>query len=135
MLPTRYRLDGTTGNDGWWDFQLDGYGTLAVGADPPRRRRRRAAEWTTAAALVVVYLAEFWHLPCYDWWEENADVRHTATLAAVRAGLAAALASPAVAAQLESPRHRAGSSRSCTASTPRCPAQARVASRGRRRTW
>jgi isomaltose glucohydrolase len=102
MLPTRYTYDGADGTDAWWDFQLDGYGTWlwALGrhseeSGPPDD------DCTRAAALVADYLAVFWHRPCYDWWEEHVDRRHVSTLGAVRAGLAAVLATPGLAAGLD----------------------------------
>jgi hypothetical protein len=97
FLPTRYRLDGADAVDAteqWWNFQLDGYGmwmwavgqhVKRYGCDPHR--------WAGAIRLTVRYLGCFWHLPCYDWWEEHSDHRHTSTLAAIHAGLSAALSS------------------------------------------
>ncbi|GAA0914443.1 glycoside hydrolase family 15 protein [Nonomuraea longicatena] len=95
MLPTRFTLDGRDGEDGWWDFQLDGYGTwlwalaehcarhsVTPGAVPGVEEGVRTA---------VRYLSAFWDLPCYDWWEEHVEHRHVATLGAVHAGLRAAV--------------------------------------------
>ncbi|MBO0981504.1 glycoside hydrolase family 15 protein [Microbacterium sp. SD291] len=92
MLPTRFTFDGREGDDEWWDFQLDGYGTWlwAVGehvgrhgADPSR--------WRTAVELSVDYLVSSWDRPCYDWWEEHPMHRHGSTLGCIVAGLRAAL--------------------------------------------
>ncbi|MFG1705159.1 glycoside hydrolase family 15 protein [Nonomuraea sp. M3C6] len=97
MLPTRFTLDGADGNDDWWDFQLDGYGTwlwalrehaVRHGSAVPEKGVRTAARYLTA----------FWHLPCYDWWEEHVEQRHVATLGAIHAGLGAALALGALSA-------------------------------------
>lgn len=90
-LPARYRLDGTEeGTEGGWpNFQLDGYGTwlyalFAHGA------AGRVAGGASAARLVADYLAAYWRHPCFDYWEEFGDRTHTATLAAIVAGLRAA---------------------------------------------
>jgi GH15 family glucan-1,4-alpha-glucosidase len=92
MLPTRYTLSGlaeNTAEDSWPNFQLDGYGTWLFalhshlgGADP--------AAYRPAVELAAGYLAASWELPCYDYWEEFGDRRHTSTLAAIAAGLRAA---------------------------------------------
>jgi GH15 family glucan-1,4-alpha-glucosidase len=93
MLPARYTLDGDpepapVAEDAWPNFQLDGYGTwlfaLERHGEPVRGERRNAV------ALAARYLAAAWELPCYDYWEEFGDRRHTSTLAAVAAGLASA---------------------------------------------
>jgi GH15 family glucan-1,4-alpha-glucosidase len=41
--------------------------------------------------LVARYLADLWPVPCADAWEEHGDKVHTSTLAAIRAGLEAAV--------------------------------------------
>jgi GH15 family glucan-1,4-alpha-glucosidase len=91
MLPTRFTLDGMEGADEWWDFQLDGYGTWlwALRAHSARHGKvpPEAEKGVRAAAR---YLSAFWHLPCYDWWEEHVEQRHVATLGAIHAGLRAA---------------------------------------------
>jgi len=88
-LPTRYRLDGTEEGDhenGWPNFQLDGYGTWLFalhslyGTDVP-------AELVPGARLAARYVAAAWRTPCYDYWEEFGDRVHTSTLAAIAAGL------------------------------------------------
>jgi GH15 family glucan-1,4-alpha-glucosidase len=90
-LPTRVRMDGQdSADDGWWNFQLDGYGTwlwalqnhlARTGLDGPGYR--------AAVELCVRYLAAFWDTPCYDWWEEHVDRQHLATLTSLHGGLAA----------------------------------------------
>lgn len=92
MLPTRYALDGNrepAAMENWPNFQLDGYGTwlfaLASHLD------KAATEIDKAAVrLAARYLAATWTLPCYDYWEEFGDRKHTSTLAAIAAGLNAA---------------------------------------------
>lgn len=101
MLPTRYTLDGAVepGEEDWPNFQLDGYGTWLFalhahldgaaidgaaldGAGPGALRE--------GVELAARYLRAAWRLPCYDYWEESGDRRHTSTLAAIAAGLRAA---------------------------------------------
>jgi len=92
FLPCRYTLDGEDSNDDWENFQLDGYGSWLWSLDGHARRTDRpltAAE-VHAAELSVRYLACFWQTPCYDWWEEHLEHRHTSTLAALYGGLRAA---------------------------------------------
>jgi GH15 family glucan-1,4-alpha-glucosidase len=91
FLPCRYTVDGGESPEEWWEFQLDGYGTwlwsLAAHAE---RRGVSLDPYAPAIELTVRYLAAFWDEPCYDWWEEHAEHRHTSTLAALHAGLDAA---------------------------------------------
>jgi GH15 family glucan-1,4-alpha-glucosidase len=97
MLPTRFRFDGTVGDDEWWDFQLDGYGTwLWALGDHLARTGGDGARWAEAAGLCVDYLASSWHRPCFDWWEEHVEQVHGSTLGCIAAGLRAAAAMPAI---------------------------------------
>jgi GH15 family glucan-1,4-alpha-glucosidase len=92
MLPTRYTLDGGDGDEPWWDYQLDGYGTwLWALVEHARRHDRDLASYRTAVGITVDYLTTFGADACYDWWEEYAEHRHVSTLGSVAAGLAAAL--------------------------------------------
>jgi GH15 family glucan-1,4-alpha-glucosidase len=93
MLPTRFTLDGLDGDDEWWDFQLDGYGTWlwALAEHTARHGTAVPGELDKGVRATARYLAAFWSSPCYDWWEEHVDQRHVATLGAVHAGLRAAL--------------------------------------------
>ncbi|MFE9204534.1 glycoside hydrolase family 15 protein [Micromonospora sp. NPDC007230] len=92
MLPTRYTLDGGDGDEPWWNFQLDGYGTwLWVLATHATRHARPLAVYRPAIESTVDYLVAFGDRPCYDWWEEHATHRHVATIGAVLAGLRAAV--------------------------------------------
>ncbi|WP_026874371.1 glycoside hydrolase family 15 protein [Jiangella gansuensis] len=102
LLPTRYTVDGAVGNDPWWDFQLDGYGTWlwALAAHTDRHGAVDGDAVGPGVATAVRYLTTFWARPCYDWWEEHVDHRHVSTLGAIRAGLAAATTHPALAAAL-----------------------------------
>src|SRR5882672_10670260 len=91
FLPCRYTLDGGESTEEWWEFQLDGYGTWLWSLDQHAERRGVSPErHARAAELTVRYLTVFWDEPCYDWWEEHAEHRHTSTLAALHGGLDAA---------------------------------------------
>lgn len=88
MLPTRFTFAGEAGEDEWWDFQLDGFGTwLWAVAEHARRYDTDLTRWSEAITLTVDYLTSSWHRPCFDWWEENADQVHLSTLACIAAGL------------------------------------------------
>jgi GH15 family glucan-1,4-alpha-glucosidase len=92
-LPTRFTLDGCEVGEEWWDFQLDGYGAWMWALEAHVRRHGTApAGVLTAVEPCVAYLAAFWSEPCYDWWEEHAEGVHPSTLAAISAGLRAAVA-------------------------------------------
>lgn len=91
-LPTRFTLDGETGSDFWWDFQLDGYGAwlwgLAAHVEMTADRDLWAAlePWMT---MTVRYIAALWQSPNYDCWEEHREHIHVSTLAALYGGLSA----------------------------------------------
>jgi len=88
MLPTRFAFDGTDGDDDWWDFQLDGYGTwLWAVVEHARRHRLDLSRWAQALSLTVDYLVSSWRRPCFDWWEESAEQVHVSTLGCIAAGL------------------------------------------------
>jgi GH15 family glucan-1,4-alpha-glucosidase len=85
-LPTRFTLDGAIGTEAWTDFQLDGYGTWLWGL----AQHADSALWQAAQPaikVVVSYLKALWQSPNYDCWEEFRHQIHTATLAALYAGL------------------------------------------------
>jgi GH15 family glucan-1,4-alpha-glucosidase len=91
FLPCRYTLDGDESPEEWWEFQLDGYGTWLWSLDQHAERGGDSAEQhVRAVELTVRYLVAFWDEPCYDWWEEHPEHRHTSTLAALHGGLDAA---------------------------------------------
>jgi GH15 family glucan-1,4-alpha-glucosidase len=90
MLPTRYTYAGQPGSDAWWDFQTDGYGTwLWSVVTHAERHGLDLARWWAGIEVAVDYLAAFWDLPCYDWWEEHVEHRHVSTLGAISGGLRA----------------------------------------------
>jgi GH15 family glucan-1,4-alpha-glucosidase len=91
FLPCRYTLDGNESSEEWWEFQLDGYGTWLWSLDQHADRGGASPErHVRAVELTVRYLVTFWAEPCYDWWEEHPEHRHTSTLAALHGGLDAA---------------------------------------------
>lgn len=93
FLPTRYTLSGEESSDGWWNFQLDGYGTwIWALAEHCRRHNRPPEDFAAGARLSARYIAEFWRRPCYDWWEEHPEEVHLSTLGALAAGLRSSLA-------------------------------------------
>ncbi|WP_199245628.1 glycoside hydrolase family 15 protein [Leifsonia sp. AG29] len=94
MLPARFTFAGHNGDDEWWDFQLDGYGTwLWAVVEHSRRHALDLDRWEPAISMTVEYLTTSWSRPCYDWWEEHSDHVHVSTLACVSAGLDAVLSS------------------------------------------
>ncbi len=109
FLPTRYTFGGSdvVDDEQWWEFQLDGYGTWVWGLHQHVQRHPSAraliARCASAVRLTTTYLVEFWHRPCYDWWEEHPDDRHPSTLSCLEAGLRAAIALDV----LEGPKRRA----------------------------
>lgn len=94
MLPTRFTYSGHAGQDPWWDFQTDGYGTWLWAVVTHAARHRRPLEpWLPAIRTAVDYLCVFWDRACYDWWEEHVEHRHVSTLGAIAGGLSGAAAS------------------------------------------
>jgi len=90
MLPTRFTLAGGDGQDEWWDFQLDGYGTwLWAVAEHASRHDIDLERWLAPIELTVDYLTSSWSRPCFDWWEENPSQVHVSTLGCIAAGLEA----------------------------------------------
>jgi GH15 family glucan-1,4-alpha-glucosidase len=92
MLPARFTFAGDPGNDEWWDFQLDGFGTwLWALREHSTRVATNLAPHSHAIELTVRYLLASWNRPCYDWWEEYAEHRHVSTLGCIAVGLTAAV--------------------------------------------
>ncbi len=92
-LHTRYTAAGEEVAGLWWDFQLDGYGTLlwAV-AEYVKLTGDTAviAEVAGEVRIVHRYLSHLWQQPNYDCWEELSQFLHSYTLAAIHAGLCGA---------------------------------------------
>jgi GH15 family glucan-1,4-alpha-glucosidase len=92
MPPARFALDGSLVNDGWPNFQIDGYGTWLWSLGEHLSRTgidQLPAEWRSSVARTARYLATFALSPCYDVWEENGTALHSSTLACVYGGLIA----------------------------------------------
>lgn len=91
FLHTRYRLDGTEGEEEWANFQLDGFGTWlwSLQQHVVDSGVTLSDPWREAADLAAAYLAAHWNQPCYDLWEEFPEHLHTYTLGAIHAGLTA----------------------------------------------
>jgi GH15 family glucan-1,4-alpha-glucosidase len=93
-LPARYTLDGYPTGDDWTDFQLDGYGTWLWAVGEHIHLSKDSAlltEISPALVLILRYLITFWDSACYDCWEEHLEAVHPYTLAAIHAGLEAAI--------------------------------------------
>lgn len=91
FLNARFTLDGfDEKEEGWGNFQLDGYGTwlwaltehldVTGGTLEPFRQ---------SVELTVRYIRALWAYPNYDVWEENGDKIHAVTLACLCGGLRA----------------------------------------------
>jgi GH15 family glucan-1,4-alpha-glucosidase len=92
MLPTRFTFAGHAGDDEWWDFQLDGYGTwLWAVVEHGQRHGLSLQPWLRAIELATDYLVSSWTRPCFDWWEERVDEVHVSTLGCIAAGLLASV--------------------------------------------
>lgn len=91
MLATRFTFDGLEGDDEWWDFQTDGYGTWVWACIAHAERHGLSLDrWAEGIRLSVDYLLATWTRPCYDWWEEHREQVHVSTLGCVIAGFEAA---------------------------------------------
>lgn len=92
-LHCRYSADGQPSrDDGWFSFQLDGPGIWLWSLTRHLLCGGRLDDGLRAAVGPTArYLADLWALPCADAWEEHGDKVHTSTLAAIRAGLEAAV--------------------------------------------
>lgn len=92
-LPTRYEFDRVNEPDEPWpDHQIDGYGTWIWALEQHHLRSSMDVNpLANAVQLSVKYLLASWSSPCYDWWEENSDRVHVATLGSVLSGLRGAI--------------------------------------------
>ena len=90
MMATRFTFNGLDGEDDWWDFQLDGYGTWLWAVVAHSERHSLSLDpWRRAIESSIDYLESSWQRPCFDWWEESADQVHGSTLGCIAGGLIA----------------------------------------------
>lgn len=94
FLHTRYMLNGEEGpkDDGWGNFQIDGYGTwLWALAQHIQITKDQAFLKCVLESINITcrYLSRTYQLPCFDLWEENPQHLHTYSLSAVYGGLQA----------------------------------------------
>jgi GH15 family glucan-1,4-alpha-glucosidase len=87
VLHTRFTVDGEEAQQGWGNFQLDGYGFWLSSLINHIGESGDTAPYEQAVSTVARYLAFTWDRSCYDCWEEYPTQRHTATWAAVAGGL------------------------------------------------
>lgn len=102
-LHCRYAVDGSHADTDWPTFQLDGPGIwLWSLANHRRHGGVLDDDLLGAVRLAARYIAALWQTPCSDAWEEFHQHVHTSTLAAIAAGLEAAVAmQPALAGEDE----------------------------------
>ena len=91
MMPARFTLDGDiVSEDCRGGFAIDGYGAWLWALEAHCTRHGLDPErWAPAVALTVSYLRATWTRPCFDWWGQQPERRHTSTLLTVAAGLRA----------------------------------------------
>ena len=108
------------GDDEWWDFQTDGYGTwLWALSEHVRRGGTMDPAWLDAVRLTAGFLVETWDLPCFDWWEEHDERRHVSTLGCVIVGLERAVQENWLPAEEAALRRRTPHAPRVGSSTPR----------------
>ena len=97
-LDCRYAAGGGSGagvglhDEGWPTFQLDGPAIwLWSLVHHLQHGGTLTADVREVVPLTARYLAALWQTPCFDAWEEFGDRVHTSTVAAIAAGLEAAV--------------------------------------------
>ena len=90
-LHCRYTVDGDESAEEWTNLQLDGFGTWIWALDECRGRGNSLPHATyRAVETLITYLATFWRIPSYDWWEESFGHQHVANLGSIATGLSRA---------------------------------------------
>ncbi|MBP1930168.1 glycoside hydrolase family 15 protein [Ammoniphilus resinae] len=92
LLHARYTVDGYEVEGEWGTYQLDGYGTWLWGLNQHISKWQNETmknELFPTANLITDYLLNTWSLPNFDCWEENGEMVHPSTIAAVYGGLQA----------------------------------------------
>lgn len=87
-LHCRYTANGEESSEEWTNLQLDGLGTWlwSLGQFLSRGNLLPLATYRAAETLIG-YLATFWDIDSYDWWEESHGHQHVASLGSIAAGL------------------------------------------------
>jgi GH15 family glucan-1,4-alpha-glucosidase len=84
---SRYRLDGSPDQVTWWPHrQFDGLALWVWAMRAHVARHDAESRWDDAAAATKAFLADHWHEPCHDWWEEREGL-HAVTLGCISAAL------------------------------------------------
>ena len=84
----RYTIDGKESNEKWTNLQLDGFGTWIWSLDEFLARGNALPLATYRAVETLIgYLATFWQINTYDWWEESFGHQHVANLGSIAVGL------------------------------------------------
>lgn len=91
LLHTRYTLDGheVTADNGWGNFQIDGYGTWLWALAEHVRLSGNVTllrDLDEAVQTTLRYLQLVWQLPNYDCWEEFPEYLNPYSLATVFTG-------------------------------------------------
>lgn len=87
-LHCRYTLDGQESSEVWTNLQLDGFGSWIFSLDKFLGRGNTLPLSTYRGVETLIgYLATFWQIPSFDWWEENFGHQHVASLGSIAAGL------------------------------------------------
>lgn len=96
-LHCRYTVDGQESSESWTNLQLDGFGTWIWSLDKFLERGNTLPPATyRAVENLIDYLAQFWQIPSYDWWEESFGHQHVASLGSIAAGLSRASVWPEI---------------------------------------
>lgn len=87
-LHCRYTVDGKESSEKWTNLQFDGFGTWIWSLDEFLGRGNVLPLATFRAVETLIgYLATFWQIETYDWWEESFGHQHVANLGSIAAGL------------------------------------------------
>ncbi|MGV8049984.1 MAG: glycoside hydrolase family 15 protein [Anaerolineaceae bacterium] len=87
---SRFTVEGSEVPGNWGHHQLDGLGTWLWSLAEFKQRNSAVVfseNLIRAASLVRDYIIALWSYPCSDCWEENENMQHTYTLAALFGGL------------------------------------------------
>lgn len=90
-MHTRFTLEGfeDTKDEGWGNFQIDGYGTWLWALAAHIRLTGKVSllsQFSNSISTTIRYLKLVWNQPNYDCWEEFPQYVHPYSVAAVYAG-------------------------------------------------